>query len=442
MILEQIEDKGLAHYGYILLSEKDRSAVAIDPPRDLQPVVAFLERHKATLIAVIETHPHADFVSGHLELHSRFGATILTSERTKGLYPHQAFDDGDSLRLADFDLQALNTPGHSPDSISVLMVLEGKPYALFTGDFLFLGDVGRPDLREAAGAETAARSALASQMYHSLTAILGPLPDSVLVYPAHGAGSLCGKALSSAHSGTIGQERLTNWALQPQSESAFVEALTKDQPFVPKYFGQAVETNRMGAIYFETALAGINQLASIPAEVLVLDTRDGQAFHSGHVRGAINLQVGGKFETWLGAIVRPGEAFVLLVDSPETGIALAKRVVAIGYEKQMAGYLLAGDVEGKVTENGMDRVHFNAHPEAYTIIDVRNYGEVAQRVVFEGSLHIPLPELRERIAEIPTDKPVVVHCAAGYRSAAASSILQDALQTVMTYDLGEAIKGY
>lgn len=246
MEIKQFEDKNLAHYSYAIHSNGE--IALIDPARDPQPYYDFAKQRHAKITAVIETHPHADFVSSHLEIHETTRATIYVSKLLGAEYAHHFFDDGDTISLGKSTLKALNTPGHSPDSISIVALDEnGMEQAVFTGDTLFIGDCGRPDLREQAGAITSPRTELAKQMYHSLRDKLITLPDSVMVYPAHGAGSLCGKGLSEQSSSTIGAEKMSNWSLQPMSETDFVQKLLTDQPFIPKYFPFDVGINKKGA---------------------------------------------------------------------------------------------------------------------------------------------------------------------------------------------------
>ncbi|MFB9863126.1 MBL fold metallo-hydrolase [Rufibacter immobilis] len=443
MKIEQFEDKGLAHFSYIVMS--DAEIAVIDPARDPKPYEEYAMLHDARITAVIETHPHADFVSGHLELSEARQATIYVSKRAGATYKHTPFDDGNTIRIGQVTLQAMNTPGHSPDSISILLRdEEGKEHAVFTGDTLFIGDVGRPDLREKAGKETAAREELARQMYRSTREKLMTLPNHVLVYPAHGAGSLCGKSLSDAKSSTIGAEKASNPALQPMTEDEFVAFLTADQPFMPKYFAYDVQLNLKGAPKF---LPSIKQVPIIPADhpldedSLLIDTRPEEQFKQGHLLGAINLQDGPKFETWLGAIVGPEEPFYLIGEDEEKLRELICRTASIGYEGLISGAMPLPPA-GTAQLPGLDVAAFKASPEQYTVVDVRNRNEVKEKKVFPHALEIPLPELRERVAEIPVDKPIVVHCAAGYRSAAAVSIIAPAISQVPVYDLGEAIKEF
>lgn len=444
MKIEQFEDKALAHFSYAILSECAREIVLIDPARNPQPYYDYAQAHDAKIVAVIETHPHADFVSSHLEIAQTTGATIRVSRLLGADYPHQGFDEGDSFTSGKLTFRALNTPGHSPDSISIVLSREGRDVAVFTGDTLFIGDVGRPDLRENAGNLTAKREELAKQLYHSLRDKLLPLAADVLVYPAHGAGSLCGKALSGANSSTLGAEKIGNPMLRSLSEAAFVQELLADQPFIPKYFGYDVALNKAGAPAYAPGVQQVKRLApgtALAAGVLVVDTRPEATFKQGHVAGAINIQQGGKFETWLGSLVGPQESFYLLAADEATREDLIQKTAKIGYEPLLAGALV-GTPATDATLPVLDVEQFRQHPAQYTIVDIRNPVEHRDEPIFAGSLSIPLPELRERVGEIPTGKPVVVHCAGGYRSAAGSSIVAAALPGTEVLDLGEAVKSF
>lgn len=441
MEIFQFEDKGLSHYSYAIISKGEMALV--DPARDPQPYYDLAARHQAVIKAVIETHPHADFVSSHLEVAQHTGAIIYVSRLLGALYPHQAFDEGAEIRIGDARLQALNTPGHSPDSISIVAIDEaGHKKAVFTGDTLFIGDCGRPDLREAAGSLTAAREELARQMYHSLRDKLMTLPDDVVVYPAHGAGSLCGKALSGANSSTVGAEKMSNWSLQPQSEADFVKELLADQPFIPAYFPYNVEINRKGATPLKESLSAVKHMQAFDPEpgTTVVDTHPAARFRAGHVPGAINLMNDTRFETWLGSVILPEEPFYLVASDAGELELLIRRAASIGYETQIRG-AYAGDA-GAETSPETDAEAFRRNPGQYTVVDLRNPSEVKAAPLFDEALQIPLYELRKRVSEIPATRPVLVHCAGGYRSAAGASIVQAALKGVPVLDLGEAVKTF
>ncbi|OKL38528.1 MBL fold metallo-hydrolase [Pontibacter flavimaris] len=441
MKIKQFEDKGLAQYAYAILSGCASEIVLVDPARDPQPYYDYAAENNANIVGVIETHPHADFVSSHLEIHRKTGATIYTHSLVGADYPHQAFDEGALLKVGKIKLKALHTPGHSPDSISIVLEHEGKDKAVFTGDTLFIGDVGRSDLRESAGNVMAKREELARQMYKSTREKLMKLADDVVVYPAHGAGSLCGKGLSDANTSTIGDEKLGNYALKPMSEDEFVKVLTEDQPFIPKYFGYDVGLNKQGAPDYKPSIEGVVRLEKnfTPEDgAVIVDTRSEKVFKKGHYKGAINIQNGGKFETWLGSIVSPNESYYLVGEGEKQLNELISKASKIGYELLVKGAFVYDKPEGE-TSDTFDRSKFEENKDAYTIVDIRNTSEVKAGKFFDKAINIPLPELRERVKEIPTDKPVVVHCAGGYRSAAGSSILGAALPNVEVLDMSEAV---
>jgi hydroxyacylglutathione hydrolase len=443
MMIKQFEDKGLAHFSYALLSGDQ--VVIIDPSRDPQPYYDFAAEHQANIVGVIETHPHADFVSAHLEIHQDTGATIYVSQKVGADYPHQPFDEGNVLDLPQgVQLKALHTPGHSPDSLSILVTVDGKQEAVFTGDTLFIGDVGRPDLRESAGNMTAKREELARMMYHSTRQKLMTLEDAVQVFPAHGSGSLCGKSLSDATSSTIGIEKQSNYALQPMSEEAFVKVLLADQPFIPKYFPYDVGLNKAGAPSYRQSIEAVKRESKnfqTPKNALLIDGRPESEFKASHRKGALNIQNGGKFETWLGSIVGPDEKFYLMAQSEEAVEDLIGKAAKIGYELNIEAAFVY-DQKGEESSAVFDNEKFANQTQDYYIVDVRNFGEAKDHKVFEQAVLIPLPELRERAGEIQTDKPIVVHCAGGYRSAAGSSILQALLPSATVLDLSEAIAQY
>jgi glyoxylase-like metal-dependent hydrolase (beta-lactamase superfamily II)/rhodanese-related sulfurtransferase len=449
MIIHQFEDKNLAHYSYALISNGEMAL--IDPARNPQPYYNFAKHQNAKIKAIIETHPHADFISSHLEIHRTTDAQIYVSQLVGAEYPHQIFDEGKAIVLGDITLKALNTPGHSPDSISIVAIDEnGNQHAVFTGDTLFIGDCGRPDLREQAGAITATRAELAKQMFHSLRKKLMTLPDSALVYPAHGSGSLCGKGLSEQNSSTIGAEKISNWSLQNLSEQDFVNELLADQPFIPKYFPFDVSMNKKGADGFTTSIEKVKRsetiiyeelVNSLNPDILIIDSRPQMLFKKSHLKNAINLMNDTKFETWLGSIVNPDEQFYLIAENDLELRQLIERSAKIGYEKQIAlAFVLGyGDTEMKIFDSAL----LKDNQDAYTIVDIRNHSEVKNNKIFTNAIHIPLHELRERTNEIPILKPILVHCAGGYRSATGSSIIKSILNDkTQVYDLSEAVKHF
>ncbi len=448
MQIKQFEDKNLSHYSYAILSDCEKKIILIDPSRNPQQYLDYAKENDAEITSVIETHPHADFVSSHLELYNTAGATIYASKLVHALYPHQSFDEGQHIQLGKIKLSSINTPGHSPDSICIVLEHDGKQKAVFTGDTLFIGDCGRPDLREENGNIKTERNELAKQMYHSLRDKLMPLNDDAIVYPAHGAGTLCGKALSEANSSTVGEEKKTNWSLQPQTEEVFVKELLSGQPFVPSYFAFDVEVNKKGAPALKESIAKIaagtiykKSTPSLDKNILVIDTREEKDFKAKHLPHSINLMGNGKFETWLGSIIKPDEKFYLAGECKNQLQSMMERTASIGYESGIAEAFVIED--GDIKEEKINVEEFREHEDDYTIVDVRNTSEVEEGKIFSNSISIPLAEVRSRINEIPTDKPIVVHCAGGYRSAAGSSLIQSTLNgTVKVFDLGDAIEQF
>ena len=446
MVIEQFTDKALSHYSYAILSED--KIVLVDPARNPLPYYSFAEKHNASIVAVIETHPHADFVSSHFQIHKETGATIYVSKLLGAEYPHKPFDDGDSFKINEVSFSSINTPGHSPDSICIHAVDSStKEEALFTGDTLFVGNVGRPDLREDAGKMKMSREDLAKAMYQTMQHKFNHLDDKVLIYPAHGAGSLCGKGMSKESSSTLGNERLGNWAFKPQTEEEFVSELLSDQPFVPSYFGYDVDTNKEGPENIHQSIYAIPlqlNISSVEVGHLSIDTRDQEDFKKGHLQNSINIMArseNDKFETWLGTLVKPNEPFFLIIESIDNYSEILERVAKIGYENQvLAIATLSEHVQEK--EAFLDVDKFKSNLSDYTIIDIRNQSEVDNGLKFENALHFPLPDLRESAGSIPTDKPVVVHCAGGYRSATGQSIIKNSLNGVDVYDLSFAISDF
>lgn len=450
MQIKQFEDKSLAHYSYAILSECEKQIVLIDPSRNPRQYMDYAREHDAKITGVIETHPHADFVSGHLELHESTGATIYCSKLVGALYPHKVFDEGQDIAFGKIKLSALNTPGHSPDSICIVLEHDGKQKAVFTGDTLFIGDCGRPDLRPGDGDAPKVATKLANQMYYSLRDKLMPLNDDTIVYPAHGAGTLCGKSLSKESSSTIGEEKKTNWSLQPQTSEEFTKELLSGQPFIPAYFAYDVELNKKGAPAFGKSIDAVKigetistaaSANNLNKDIWIIDIRDEQDYKAGHLKHSINLMEGEKFETWLGSIIKPMEQFYLAGANENSLTDMIERAAAIGYEPQIVAAFVLNYEEIKMEK--IDVIKFKENQEEYTIIDVRNESEVEEKKIFENSLSLPLGDLRNNINKIPTGKPIVVHCSGGYRSAAASSLLQSTLNSqVKVFDLGEAIQEF
>jgi len=388
-------------------------------------------------------------LSSHLQIHKETGATIYVSKLVGADYPHHPFDEGDELKMEDVTFKCLHTPGHSPDGITVHAVdAATTKEAIFTGDTLFIGDVGRPDLREKAGNMTAKRRELAQAMYKTMTTKYNHLSDNVWVYPAHGAGSLCGKNMSDDTTSTLGNERIGNWAFQEQTEEEFVSEILDGQPFIPAYFGHDVDINKTGAENFRASVSNILvhlNVEKFDADATIVDTRPQADFKANHIPGSINIMArseNDKIETWIGAIIKPNENFYLVLNSISEYDEVVSRIAKIGYESQIKAVLTLGQVEFESSDD-FDYTDFKQNPNHYTIIDIRNISEFNEEKKFESAKNHPLNELRDSAKDIPTDKPIVVHCAGGYRSAAGSSIIEKVLPAdAKIYDLSERINDF
>jgi rhodanese-related sulfurtransferase len=320
---------------------------------------------------------------------------------------------------------------------------DGKEIALFTGDTLFVGDVGRPDLRENVGNIKAKATELAKQLYRSTREKIMTLPEDVIIYPTHGPGSLCGRNISPELQSTIGKEIKENHALQEMTEDEFVDLVLQDLPWVPKYFEHDVALNKAGAESFEQSIrkaTPVLHASNLEEGVLLIDIRPADQFKSGHHENAINIPNGNKFETWLGSIVGPTESFYLIGEDEKSLHEAMEKVAKIGYEGSVVG-LLWGET-GSVTEDEFEVSDFEAHPDHYTIVDVRHENEVVQGKIFEEAIHIPLPRLREFADKLPTDKPIAVHCAGGLRSSMGSSLISKELKGVKVLDMNVSIKKF
>ncbi|MFD2966407.1 MBL fold metallo-hydrolase [Sphingobacterium bambusae] len=442
-LIKQFEDTGLAQFSYAV--EAENKIVLIDPARDPQPYYAYASARGARIIGVVETHPHADFVSGHLQIHREKNVPIYVSALAKVSYPSERFDDGDTIKISnDVVLRALNTPGHSPDSISIVLQVAGKDIAVFSGDALLLGGVGRPDLREYSGEAIAQRYHLARQMYHSLFTKYSLLDDDVIVYPAHGAGTLCATALSDAKQSTIGHEKQHNTAFQKRAEDDFVRLLLAEQPIVPAYFPFDVEINKKGATDLSPALDSIPTVTTREidlAKSLVIDTRPSKQYHGSHLKGSINIPERAKSETWVGTLVEPERGFFVVVDKESEARDRLAKLAKIGYEGFVQGVMIYQEGDG-LASTAFNKENFDRNQQDYHILDVRNASEVESNPVFKQAKHIALADLTQALDRIPTDKPIAVHCASGYRSAIASSIIKKYRPEVEVIDIGEEIKGY
>jgi glyoxylase-like metal-dependent hydrolase (beta-lactamase superfamily II)/rhodanese-related sulfurtransferase len=438
MILHQFYLNCLAHASYLIGDEQSKTAAVVDPQRDIDQYLSFAAEHGLSIRHVILTHFHADFIAGHLELQEQTGATIHLGRSAQAEYEFAPFGDGDSIAFGEVRLAALETPGHTPESISILVfdrtVSDTVPHAVLTGDTLFVGDVGRPDLRAALGWSA---NDLGSLLYDSLHGKLLTLPDSSLVYPAHGAGSLCGKALSKETVSTIGDQRKTNYALQPLTKEAFISLVTADQPDAPSYFTYDAVLNSRKRPTLSEALTWELQPLSLDdclelqkRGVQLLDTRDAGEFAAAHLRGAINIGLRGSYATWAGSILDRERPIVIVAD-PGAEKESAVRLGRIGFD-HVIGYLDGGmasaaarsDLVSETTRLSPERAaeQLDSNP-TLKLIDVRAPGERATTSI-ERSVHIPLQRLVEDVRYLPKDTPLLVHCAGGYRSSTAASLLQ------------------
>lgn len=437
MILKQFYLQCLAHASYLIGDESTGTAAVVDPQRDTGQYIAFATEHSLQIKHVFLTHLHADFVAGHLELRDRVGATIYLGAAAKAKYRFTPMHDGDLLEFGRVRLKILETPGHTPESISIVVYdldhSDTQPHAVLTGDTLFIGDVGRPDLRAALGWSA---TELGGMLYDSLHTKLLPLPDQSLVYPAHGAGSLCGKALSKETVSTLGEQRRLNYALQPMSKEAFLGVVTADQPEAPAYFTYDAVLNSEERPTLEQTLEHVNPmtleqlLALQKTGAQILDTRDSSEFASAHLAGSINIGLGGQYATWAGTLLNRSHPIVIIAD-PGRETESATRLGRIGFD-HIAGYLKDGLASLKsrpdltaTTErvSAQFATEMLSSRESPLAIDVRTAGEREQKHL-AGSLHLPLNHLQEEMEKLPKNRPLLVYCAGGYRSSIAASLLQ------------------
>ena len=436
MILHQFYLNCLAHASYLVGDEQTGIAAVVDPQRDVDQYLEFAAAHGLHIDHVFLTHFHADFLAGHLELRDRRDATIHLGAAANAEYAFTPLKDGENVEFGRVRLQAIETPGHTPESISILVFdldrSATEPQAVLTGDTLFVGDVGRPDLRAALGWSA---TDLGGMLYDSLHDKLLKLPDSSLVYPAHGAGSLCGKAISKETVSTIGEQRRANYALQPMTKAEFLDIVTADQPDAPPYFTFDAVLNSRERPTLEQSLAQLNPmtldqvLALKAAGGQILDTREPSDFAAAHLAGSINIGLGGQYATWAGTLLSRERPIAIIAD-PGHENESALRLGRIGFD-HVAGYLQDGlrSLESRTDlTTSTERLSPPVAAErlaggAPVALDVRTPGERDQKRV-AGSVSMPLNHLAERLAELPKDRPLLVYCGGGYRSSIAASLLQ------------------
>jgi glyoxylase-like metal-dependent hydrolase (beta-lactamase superfamily II)/rhodanese-related sulfurtransferase len=438
MVFKQFYLNCLAHASYLIGDEQTRTAAVIDPQRDIERYLEFAAENKLQIKHVILTHLHADFIAGHLELRDRAGATIYLGAKAQAEYRFTPLAEGSAIEFGRVRLRTLETPGHTPESISVLVYdldrTGVEPYAVLTGDTLFIGDVGRPDLRASLGWSA---TDLGGLLYDSLQSKLLPLPDASLVYPAHGAGSLCGRAISKETVSTIGDQRRLNYALQPMSKKAFIELVTADQPEAPPYFVyDAVLNSKERPTLDESlernlkplALDAVLELQKQGAQIL--DTRDAEEFGAAHLAGTINIGLGGQYATWAGTMLNH-EHPIVIIAAPGRENESAVRLGRIGFDN-VAGYLQNGlqslearpDLVAFVERlSPQFAAELFASSQPPLAIDVRAPREREQRHI-DGSLSMPLNHLTRDLQALPKDRALLVYCAGGYRSSIAASLLK------------------
>jgi hydroxyacylglutathione hydrolase len=427
----------LSHASYLITDEKTNTAVVVDPQRDVEQYIADAAAVCCEIKYVFLTHFHADFLAGHIELRDKCGAKIYLGQRAEAEFEVTKVKDGDRIEFGDVRLEILETPGHTPEGISILVYDLAKnreqPLAVLTGDTLFIGDVGRPDLLASIGVTA---DELSDMLYDSLTNKLVKLPDATLVYPAHGAGSMCGKNLSKETVSTIGEQKKFNYALQPMSRAEFKQIVTEEQPEAPSYFVHDAILNRQERPNLEATLSESLNALSLD-EVLrlknqgaqILDVREAIDFEGAHFAGSINIGIQGKYATWCGTVLNHEQPIVVVAEAG-TETEAVTRLGRIGFDN-VAGYLrdgmdalrerpeLVAKIERITAVALAEQLTSGAAP---TVVDVRSEKEWAAGHI-AGSVNIPLNHLYDRAGEIAKDRPVVVHCEGGYRSAIAASVL-------------------
>ena len=425
----------LSQASYLIGDETTGQAVVVDPRRDIAEYLSDAADHGLRIIGVINTHFHADFLSGHLEMAQATGAWIGYGPGAEAEFPIRSLADGERITLGEVTLVIIHTPGHTPESISVLVYEHSDDdiaYGVLTGDALFIGDVGRPDLLASIGVTA---DELGHQLYDSIQRKLMGLPDAVRVFPAHGAGSACGKNLSTEKQSTIGEQRLFNYACQPMNEADFVALVTAGQPPAPDYFLYDAILNRKDRAVYDAgqplaALGTAEMLTAISGGALVVDARDAQDFAAGHLTGALNVPADGRFAETAGMILQPADEVVVMAPDGRAQ-EVAVRLARIGFD-QVTGYVPDGETilaaHPELTSRGSrltprQLAEASTSPNAPLVIDVRN-GAERDAGFIPGSLHIPLAQLHQRIQEIPADRPVVTYCAGGWRSSVAASMLR------------------
>ncbi len=418
----------LSHASYYLGS--DGEAAIIDPQRDVQQYIEEAEANGQKIKYVIETHSHADFVSGHVELAEKTGAEIVYGQRANTRFLTHKVEDGDELNVGKINLTFFETPGHTPEGITILAedtAESGEPKKLFTGDTLFIGDVGRPDL---IGSKGFTAEQMGVMLYDSLHKKILPLPDETEVYPAHGAGSLCGKSLSNETWSTLGNQRKFNYALQPMSKEEFVKIVAADQPEVPAYFPKSAAKNLEGS----ASLAELEKPRKLLTEEIdkfdgvVLDVRSISEYGAGHVPNSINIGLGGQFASWAGTMIPIGTRTAIVADTPEQVDEAFMRLARVGHES-VVGFILLKDYTGdkkQIEQVSVEDVSkLTQTKKSLQFVDVRRQAEHANGHAAQ-SVNIPLDKLASDFDKLDPAVPTYVICQGGYRSSLGTSILENA----------------
>ena len=449
MIFTQYYLDCLSHASYLIGDETTGRAVVVDPRRDIDEYVRDAAEAGLTIELVIETHFHADFLSGHLELAAATGAKIAYSSVAVTEFESRKLADGERIDLGEVVLEFRHTPGHTPESMSIVVwehATDAEPHAVLTGDTLFIGDVGRPDLLASIGFT---RDELADQLYDSLHDKLMTLPDSTRVYPAHGAGSACGKNLSTDTSSTIGEQRRSNYALLAENKQAFFDLVTEGQPPAPSYFVYDAVLNRQDRALLDEdaspAVLDIDTFDRLVADgAMIVDGRDPEDFARGHLAGSINVGLNGRYAEFAGSVIPTDVDIVLVVDEGFEREA-KNRLARIGFDRVVGSLstpmmVMAEHPDRVARASRLSAAEFDARRddiERLQLVDIRNPGEVEQGVI-PGADTVPVGQLPSRLGELDASAPTVVYCAGGYRSSVAASVLRQAGFS----DVSDIIGGY
>ncbi|MFB7639737.1 MBL fold metallo-hydrolase [Peribacillus butanolivorans] len=447
MLLKYFYDEKLAQASYLVGCQATGEAIIVDPSRNIEAYLKTARAHGVRIVGVTETHIHADFLSGSKELASRLGATLYLSDEGGAdwkyeyatEYQHCFLRNGDVFSIGNINFEVVHTPGHTPEHISLLVTDGGAstkdPLGIFTGDFVFVGDVGRPDLLEKAAGVHGSSEKMARMMYRSLQQFKN-LPDYLQVWPGHGAGSACGKALGAIPSSTIGYEKRTNWALQYDNEDRFIEALLAGQPEAPPYFSMMKRLNKEGAQQIRSIAAPLCMEVSIDivqewtVQGIVIDTRPASEFATKHIRGVINIPYNKSFVTWAGWLLDYDRPIYLLACN-EDSADIINALQSIGLDRVVATmepYIIEQEGESdsrvmKYEEVTMDQIDGTIQTERIYVLDVRSMGEWEEGHIPQAK-HVMLGHIQEQAHKIPHDKPILVYCKTGGRSAIAASLLQ------------------